>query len=67
MEIRQLNSSDYDDLLSLLNRVFEHKNNRPTDFEKDLPKMWVRDDEHMGRHYGVLRMTDWCPLLVFIR
>lgn len=53
MEIVRLKREDYDDLLNLLNSVFARKNNKETHFEKDLPKMCVRDDEHMGQHLGI--------------
>jgi len=53
MEIRRLASEHYDKLLSLLNFVFTRQNKREMDFEKEMPKMCVRDDEHMGRHIGI--------------
>ena len=53
MEIIRLNATHYDALLSLLNTVFSRKNNREMDFEKEIPKMWVRDDVHMGCHFGI--------------
>lgn len=53
MEVRKLKAENYEDLLKLLNEVFARKNKRETDFEKDLPKMWVKDDEHMSQHIGV--------------
>ena len=53
MELRKLNASDYDELLELLNKVFTKQNHRPMDFLKELPKMWVRDDKHMGYHTGI--------------
>jgi predicted acetyltransferase len=48
MEIRKLKASDYDELLSLLNTAFQRN-----DFDRLLPKMWQRDDEYMGKHFGL--------------
>lgn len=53
MEFRQLKKEDYDELLYLLNTTFGNKNGREVDFLNEQPKMWVRDDEHMMRHYGI--------------
>lgn len=53
MEIVRLNKNDYDELIALLNGAFSRKNNREMDFEKDLPKMCVRDDKHMSNHLGI--------------
>lgn len=53
MEIQRLKTEHYDELLSLLNFVFTRKNKREMDFEKEMPKMCVRDDEHMGHHIGI--------------
>lgn len=53
MELRRLCKDDYDQWLALLNGVFSRKNNRDQDFEKELPKMCVRDDKHMGMHLGI--------------
>ena len=53
MELRKLNANDYDELLEMLNCVFEKQNKRPMDFLRELPKMWVRDDKHMGYHTGI--------------
>lgn len=53
MEVRKLTVNDYDALLTLLNTTFGHKNRREVDFLNELPKMWVRDDEHMGHHLGL--------------
>ena len=52
MEIRTLNKNDYDELLTLLNKSFATVRNRPVDFLRGQPKMWVRDDAHMARHIG---------------
>ena len=53
MEVRKLNENDYDQLLSLLNEVFTVHSGRQADFLNLLPKMWIRDDLHMGYHIGV--------------
>lgn len=53
MELRKLNTGDYDQLLDLLNVVFTKQNGHPMDFLNELPKMWVCDDRHMGYHTGV--------------
>lgn len=53
MEIRRLNSNDYDELLELLNGVFANKYGRAMDFLSEQPKMWRRDDECMGKHIAV--------------
>lgn len=53
MEIVRLKKENYDALIELLNLVFTQKNGKEMDFEKELPKMCVRDDEHMGRHFGI--------------
>ncbi|MBP3606514.1 MAG: GNAT family N-acetyltransferase [Clostridia bacterium] len=52
MEIRRLNASDYDALLYVLNTSFAAVRSRPVDFLRGHPKMWGRDDAHMGRHLG---------------
>ena len=53
MELRRLCKDDYDEWLALLNAVFSRKNNKDQRFEAELPKMCVRDDEHMGHHLGI--------------
>ena len=53
MEIRRLTAEDYDALLFVLNTSFAAVRSRPVDFLRGQPKMWVRDDLHMGRHLGV--------------
>lgn len=53
MEIRKLCADDYDELLAMLNTTFSHQNRRETDFLNELPKMWVRDDEHLSHHLGL--------------
>ena len=53
MEIVRLKKENYDELIGLLNLVFTQKNGKEMDFEKELPKMCVRDDDHMGRHFGI--------------
>ncbi len=53
MQVKRLNATHYDEILSLLNAVFTKQNKREMDFEKEIPKMCVRDDEHMGCHFGI--------------
>ena len=53
MELRRLTTADYDQLIALLNGVFTRHNGYEQDFEKMLPKMCVRDDVHMGKHFGI--------------
>lgn len=53
MEIRKLTANDYDALLDMLNYTFGTKYGRKMDFVAEQPKMWVRTDEYMGKHYGV--------------
>ena len=53
VEIRKLNKDDYDELFEVLTKTFENKYKRPVYFDKEQPKMWIRDDEHMARHTGV--------------
>ncbi len=53
MDLRKLNADDYDQLLDLLNVVFAKEHGHPMDFLNEFPKMWIRDDKHMGYHTGV--------------
>lgn len=53
VEIRKLNKDDYDQLFEVLTKTFENKYKRPVYFDKEQPKMWIRDDEHMAKHTGV--------------
>lgn len=53
MEIARLKKENYGELISLLNEVFSKQNGERSDFEKNLPKMCVRDDEHMQKHFGI--------------
>ncbi len=53
MQVKTLKAENYEQLISLLNAVFEKKNGVYTNFERDLPKMCVKDDEHMGSHLGI--------------
>lgn len=52
MEIRRVKAEEYDTLLELLNVTFGNKNKVETHFDKDLPIMWKRDDEYMGKHFA---------------
>lgn len=53
MAVQRLGKENYDEIIQLMNQVFGHRNGRDTDFERELPKMCVRDDEHMRKHFGV--------------
>lgn len=53
MKVQRLGVEHYDQIIGLLNAVFSRKNNRQMDFEKEMPKMCIRDDEHMSRHFGI--------------
>ena len=53
MEVQRLGAKDYDAIIGLLNEVFSRKNKRQMDFEKEMPKMCFRDEEHMGCHFGI--------------
>ena len=63
MEIRRLKKEDYDELLSMLNQSFAAVRNRPVDFLRGQPKMWVRDDEHMARHIGLFEDGKLCSVV----
>lgn len=53
MEVQRLGVQHYDELIALLNTVFSRKNQRQMDFEKEMPKMCIRDEAHMGCHFGI--------------
>ena len=53
MKVERLGAKHYDEIINLLNAVFSRKNGREMDFEKDMPKMCVRDEEHMSKHMGI--------------
>ena len=53
MQVVRLRKKHYTQLVSLLNFVFTKQNGREMDFEKELPKAFVPDDETMGKHLGV--------------
>jgi len=63
MEIVRLAKNDYDEWLYVLNTVFTKQNKREMDFEKELPKMCVRDDYHMNMHLAVKEDGKICALL----
>lgn len=52
-EIRKLKKEDMEELLALLNLTFGTKYGRPMYFDKEQPKMWIKDDLHMERHIAV--------------
>lgn len=53
MEVVRLKKENYDEIIGLMNAVFSRKNDREMDFERDLPKMCVKDDENMRKHFGI--------------
>lgn len=53
MQIVRLKKEHYTQLVSLLNFVFTKQNGREMDFEKELPKAFVKDDENMFKHLGI--------------
>ena len=53
MKIRRLCASDYDELLDMLNYTFGTHYGRDMDFLNEQPNMWVKDDEHLGKHFAV--------------
>lgn len=63
MEIVQLTASDYDEWLTFLNEVFGRINKTPMDFEKELPKMCVRDEVNMRKHIGVREKGKLCAVV----
>ncbi|MDD5603529.1 MAG: GNAT family N-acetyltransferase, partial [Eubacteriales bacterium] len=50
INIEKLTAKDYDEALGLLNLSFHGNGSTRPSFEISLPKMWKRDDIHMGRH-----------------
>lgn len=72
MELRRLTVNDYDALLELLDSTFAKHYGRPMDFQCEQPKMWIRDEEHMRKHFGVFEddklvsVTGVYPLEVII-
>ena len=63
MEIKKLGAEHYDELLEMLNYTFGNSYKRPMDFLSEQPKMWVRDDEHMGRHIGIFEDGKLCSVV----
>ena len=51
-KIEKLKAGELQELLSLLNLCFKGDPDCGY-FEKSLPKLWVDDDLHMGKHYGI--------------
>lgn len=52
--IRSLTAADYEEAIDLLNLTFSMAK-KPHDFQKALPRLCVRDDEHMRKHLAVVR------------
>ena len=64
MEIKRLTMEHYDEMRLLLNYVFGHKYRRPMDFERHLPKMWIKDDDHMMNcHFGAFERGKLCGVV----
>lgn len=63
MEIKKLSVEHYDELLDVLNTTFSHKRGFKVDFERELPKMWVRDDAHMKCHIGAFEDGKLCAVV----
>ena len=63
MEFVKLTANDYDEWLYVLNTAFGEKRGTTMDFEKDLPKMCIRDDYHMGMHIAARENGKICSLL----
>lgn len=53
MELRRLTEDNYDEVLQLMNDVFGRQRGSKLEFDKLLPNMWKRNDEYMGKHFGV--------------
>lgn len=63
MEIKKLTAEHYDELLALLNYTFGNKGGKTVDFLSEQPKMWVRDDAHMGCHLGAFEGGKLCAVV----
>ena len=63
MEIKRLTAEHYDELLELLNFTFGNQYGAPVDFLSGQPKMWVRDDAHMGCHVAVFEDGKMCAVV----
>jgi len=53
MEVKRLSAENYDEVLHLMNDVFGKQRGASIEFDKLLPNMWKRNDEYMGKHFGV--------------
>ena len=63
-EIKGLSLEHYDEMRMLLNYTFGHKYRRPMDFERYLPKMWVKDDDRMMNcHIGAFEGGKLCGVV----
>ena len=64
MEIKRLTLEHYDEMRHLLNYTFGHKYKRPMDFERYLPKMWIKDDDRMMNcHFGAFEEGKLCGVV----
>ena len=52
MKIERLGAADMQELLDVLNISFTGRADS-RHFEDGLPKLWIPDDEHMGRHFAI--------------
>lgn len=53
MKVQRLGVENYDEIIHLMNIVFSRQSGTDKDFERDLPKMCVRDEAHMRKHFGI--------------
>ena len=53
VEMKRLGEGDFDELLEMLNYTFSTHYGRDMDFLNEQPNMWVKNDEHMSRHFGI--------------
>lgn len=60
MEIKRLGAEHYDELLNMLNYTFTKQNKKEMNFLEQLPRMWVRSDEYMGKHIGLFEDGRLC-------
>jgi len=64
LDNKRLTMEHYDELLHVLNYTFGHKYGRPMDFERHLPKMWIKDDDKMMKcHFGAFEDGKLCGVV----
>ena len=54
MQVRRLGKEHYNQIVEIINQVFTLKNGKEMDIERELPKMCVRDEQSMRKHFGIL-------------